>query len=1085
GLQKRIPSPLFHNLRVIGPRESMREESLEKAQQELNSYEQQIDSLRQQLNSRDADHEQNLMRLKAQTTGESRTNLQENIDMIRLQRDLREKSDESRRLQTQCSNLESQNQSLQMTNSELLKEIDRLDRQIKDEQQRAVQLRTELRNGSRSNTLIYELNAQIDDLRRECEVLKEANTKLVNSAFNADREREFREKERALKLQIAQLEATLKADLGERGTLLDRLTLEKESNKKTDDEHRTMHLKYLEMKEKYDDLAEKLRFFEREGDVNMKEIEEALIILRQRKQKQEPNFDFLQKVDEEKGQNLQHRLRELESQLAETSNELEKTRNLLFMQYKINRDYKLEVDCIQKKMDENQADFSSRTLEHGQLLDIRADRIRNLEKQLRDVAYGTRQYRVQEYPSQSAIDNDFIENAIELERGKNLIEIHLSRGTFSDKALEYLGSGNDPSTFCSIEFFEHELQITPIVKGRTPEYDFTAQYIVNVDDFLLYYLQKEYTVVELHQALGQTYRTVAVCKLNLKQLIEGSHGRLHSTVKLTGSNEDNMDIMNFGSIEYWVRLQVPMEQAFRLLKERMKAQGYLVTNKHRTTAQENGLDMNEQQTMSEQNMNELNIAILNCSNVRATSQDRQPDLYCVYKFFNFTDRDTAIRPSSNNPNFDDRASYPVHMDADLDRYLKNTQLTIFVFDDKEQIPEHYAARADIPLLPLSHDNDIKGTFDMRDHDGNRNGTMDVILKWTNTYIPPPSSTRTPAQKAKGYASPREPLALMPYENAASAQTIAEKARETNVRLTSRDIITNRPHSDTEQNNYDRQKPDIPRSSHGIPASSRSRPTDPRLSNTRPPVNVNNNHSGKRSSSAGSGSSKRVSFDNPDDNFTNEPPRFSTENQSIDDETSRPATPESIRDETTNRTTMPDESDPDIIYQTSISRQPNTKRDNVTIGVHELVLNDKCPIFDDENCEKVFVSVEFLNYTEELETPYSLQKRDPNVKYSFNFQKGIRHKEQRQHLADLIGPGASGDIKFVVVGEPPENKQDLDCVDIGYARVNAKKLLRNETDIVEKNIDVHDVNNDQEIIGQMNVTVEIVQALRFVQNRMQE
>jgi len=34
----------------------------------------------------------------------------------------------------------------------------------------------------------------------------------------------------------------------------------------------------------------------------MKEIEEAIIILRQRKQRQEPNFDFLIKVDDEKAQ---------------------------------------------------------------------------------------------------------------------------------------------------------------------------------------------------------------------------------------------------------------------------------------------------------------------------------------------------------------------------------------------------------------------------------------------------------------------------------------------------------------------------------------------------------------------------------------------------------------------------------------------------------------------------------------------------------------------------------------------------------------------------------------------------------------
>jgi hypothetical protein len=85
-----------------------REESLEKAHQQLNAYEQQIESLRQQLQQRDNEHDQNLLRLKSQSMGgDSRTNLQENIDMIRLQRDLRDKSDELRRLQTQCANLDS------------------------------------------------------------------------------------------------------------------------------------------------------------------------------------------------------------------------------------------------------------------------------------------------------------------------------------------------------------------------------------------------------------------------------------------------------------------------------------------------------------------------------------------------------------------------------------------------------------------------------------------------------------------------------------------------------------------------------------------------------------------------------------------------------------------------------------------------------------------------------------------------------------------------------------------------------------------------------------------------------------------
>ena len=46
------------------------------------------------------------------------------------------------------------------------------------------------------------------------------------SAFDMQREREWRQKESALKVQIAQLEATLKADLGEKGSVIDRLNTE-------------------------------------------------------------------------------------------------------------------------------------------------------------------------------------------------------------------------------------------------------------------------------------------------------------------------------------------------------------------------------------------------------------------------------------------------------------------------------------------------------------------------------------------------------------------------------------------------------------------------------------------------------------------------------------------------------------------------------------------------------------------------------------------------------------------------------------------------------------------------------------------
>ena len=46
----------------------------------------------------------------------------------------------------------------------------------------------------------------------------------------------------------------------------------------------------------------------------MKEIEEAILILRERKQRREPNFDFLQKVDDEKAQSKKNKILILQKQ---------------------------------------------------------------------------------------------------------------------------------------------------------------------------------------------------------------------------------------------------------------------------------------------------------------------------------------------------------------------------------------------------------------------------------------------------------------------------------------------------------------------------------------------------------------------------------------------------------------------------------------------------------------------------------------------------------------------------------------------------------------------------------------------------
>jgi protein fantom len=179
----------------------------------------------------------------------------------------------------------------------------------------------------------------------------------------------------------------------------------------------------------------------------------------------------------------------------------------------------------------------------------------------------------------------------------------------------------------------------------------------------------------------------------------------------------------------------------------MKVQSYLVITSRQSTKTSDDI---EQRHEVDPNMNELTIAIYNCSNVKAAMLGKtktkhffleilfllhhQPDLYFIYKFYDFPDHDTIIIPSSNKPNFDDRTQYPIQMDKELDRYLKQSQLKIFIFDDRDQKDHRYVARADIPLITLAHGNQMKGTFVLHNDLGEKNGSINVTLKWTYSYL---------------------------------------------------------------------------------------------------------------------------------------------------------------------------------------------------------------------------------------------------------------------------------------------------------------------------------------------------------------
>uniref|UniRef100_A0A8C8M3C4 C2 domain-containing protein n=1 Tax=Oncorhynchus tshawytscha TaxID=74940 RepID=A0A8C8M3C4_ONCTS len=721
--------------------------------------------LRDQLRRKERKFEESLLHLREQQTTGQRSTIKDNVEMIRLQKQLVEKGNAFTVLEGRFLQLQESQRTLKVSHEAVMAKVDELMGQLKDERLRSLGLESQLQANSFSQRRTEELQEQIFDLEKERVLLKDNCDKLVNSAFDVSQDQTFRMREQQLKLQIAQLELALKSDLTDKNEILDKIKVERDMNEKLSQEKEDIQLRFLEQKQQLDEIRDRIKFYTKvQEPVDVAELSEALMLIKVRKSQRSGELGFLEQVEEEVRSDTEHSVRELQATYAETIQELEKTRNMLIVQHKINKDYQAEVEAVTRKMDDSKLQYELKLERLAQLLDMRAAKIKKLEAQLKDIAYGTKSHVFKPEVTDDDVADEFDET-VHLERGENLLEIHIGMATLSPVALETL-SDREPSTFCTYAFYDFELQATPVVRGARPAYGFTSQYVVRVDDLFLQYLHTGSVTLELQLARGMDFTTVAVGQLRLSQLLE-NNSKTHGIVQLVGVAGE---VQSFGSVEYWVRLRVPMEQAIRLYKERVKALGYLSSAFNA-----------EQQVASGylsadggMNLNELNVTVRCCSNL-TSRHAHPPSPYVVYQFYDFPDHDTCIVGDCSEPQFEDNMSFPVAMEAELDSYLKAGALLLYVFDDHDTQSEMYLGKARVPLLSLAHDKAITGTFELTDPSGLPSGHIDVTLKWKFTYLPPPGSTMT-VEQAK-FVPKERPVKLTTQKVEEKKVEVEQKRRE--------------------------------------------------------------------------------------------------------------------------------------------------------------------------------------------------------------------------------------------------------------------------------------------------------------------
>ncbi|XP_041047715.1 protein fantom isoform X4 [Carcharodon carcharias] len=974
------------------------ENCIESQKVQMEEMEQTVEILREQIRKKDKEYEESLLHLREHQATGQRTAIRDNVEMIKLQKQLVEKGAALTVLEGKFLQIQENQKTMKASHDALMSKVDELNAQLKEERSKCLSLENQLCSTSFSQKTTVELQERVNDLQKERDLLKENYDKLYNSAFDMTHEQQWKLKEQQLKLQIAQLETALKSDLADKNDILDKIKLEREQNERLSQENKELQLHYLEHKQQLDELKERMKFFTKESDIDVAELSEALMLIKVRKHQKNGNLEFLEKVEHDINKDLEYSVRELQAAHAETVQELEKTRNMLLIQYKINKDYQSEVDTVTRKMEDNNREYEIKLGQYAQLLDIRADRIRKLEAQLKDIAYGTKQFKFK--PEITTDDQaDEFDETVHLERGENLFEIHISKVTFSPEAIKAFGE-QEPATFCTYAFYDYELQSTPVIHGLQPVFDFTSQYVVRVDDFFLQYLQKNTVKLEVQLAYGTEYETIAACQLRMHEILE-KNGRIFGTEFLVGVRGD---FENYGAVEYWFRLRVAMAQAIRLYRERTKALGYL-TSSH-------SIDQTQQAhtaALTDGNLNELHITIKSCDNLQAKGKNIQPSPYAVYKFFDFADHDTAIIPNSNNPQFDNHMKFPVPINAELDRYLKSESLIIYVFDDAEPNDTAYLGKAKVPLISLAHNKYIIGTFELTNSEGQGNGTLDVELKWMISYLPSNESIMTVDQSE---VVPKQRPEKLP---------VKEEFQEPSPTVSEESILV------------------VTDTGLEIGQASESEEESSAFS--------------AELTSAISGVTEKLD---------------ETEPGQVDDDAE-----ESITD-----------SD-DCIVPGRLSTHIKQPSEKIRIEVISLSLNEDAQILKDETTQRLFVEYRFYNLPAE-ETPMSLPKPYNGQWIYYNHSNVIyvdqeNNQQRRQFLWSVLQELELNleSIKFTIVSDPPEDEQDLECEDVGFAYVNLRELFQKKEDIIEQNIDIVDSQDSALVIGKLKVTVEALEALLSV------
>uniref|UniRef100_A0A2K5ECI0 RPGR interacting protein 1 n=1 Tax=Aotus nancymaae TaxID=37293 RepID=A0A2K5ECI0_AOTNA len=318
----------------------------------------------------------------AQKAAELRASIKEKVELIRLKKLLHERNASLVTTKAQLTEVQEAYETLLQKNQgilsaaheALLNQVNELRAELKEESKKAVSLKSQLEDVSILQMTLKEFQGRVEDLEKERKLLNDNYNKLLENMLDSSSQPDWSNELIAeqLQQQVSELQDQLDAELEEKRKVSLELSREKAQNE-------DLKLEVINILQKH---KQELELLQKAAEVSQppdRQSEPATPpAVFQENTQSEPSEP--QNQEEKK---LSQVLNELQVSHAETTLELEKTRDLLILQRKINLCYQEELEAMTTKADSDNRDYKEKLERLTRLLDLKNNRIKQLEGILR------------------------------------------------------------------------------------------------------------------------------------------------------------------------------------------------------------------------------------------------------------------------------------------------------------------------------------------------------------------------------------------------------------------------------------------------------------------------------------------------------------------------------------------------------------------------------------------------------------------------------------------------------------------------------------------------------------------------------